>query len=131
MIDTSFFSWLDSQTTWQIQEGKIDTEKDDPFIWFRRASTVQFHLLNGTALDVFTTYFDVEVIGADIDAVQTQADSLKTALQSISPATVVGSTFCKAITVEDHEDDYLSKVVLNTDDGLHLASFSVKIIHRA
>jgi hypothetical protein len=85
-------------------------------------------MLNGTTTNAFTTDVDLEIVGSDIDAVQSQADSLKTALQIT--ATTVGSTFCMAIFVVGHSDDYVSKTVLDTDEGLHFVALSLRIFHK-
>jgi len=117
--------------TWTIQEGKIDFDRATPWIWFKRSSTIQERLLSGAVTDNFVTEIDVEIVDTDIDCVQAQADNLKTALQAIAPGSMLETTFCMAIFVNEHDDEYISKSVLNTDDGLHVASFSVRIFHRA
>lgn len=131
MIDTSFYTWLTANAHgYIVQENKIDFDQSLPWIWFKRASTIQERFLGGATRNLFTTEFDVEVISADIDGVQSMADTIKTALQNISPASVVGSTYCMGIFVNEHTDDYISKVILNNDTGLHRATFSVRIFHR-
>lgn len=79
----------------------------------------------------FQSEFDVEVISDDIDEAQNQADAIKTALQSLGAGVTIGTTYCQAIFVELHNDDYISRVVLNTDDGLHVCAFSVRVFHQA
>ncbi len=133
MIDSSFYTFLVANVTsgWTVQEGKLDFDKVNPWVWFRRASTVQERLLSGAACDNFTTDIDVEVVGTDIDAVQTEADTLKYALQTLATPSTVGSTFCHYVEVTDHNDDYIPRSVFNTDTGYHVASFQVRILHRA
>jgi hypothetical protein len=133
MIDSSLYAWLVENVSdgWTVQEGKLDWDRSLPWVWFRRAGTIQERMLGGALVDNFTTDIDVEFVDTDIDAVQTQADSIKTALQTITPGTIVGSTFCHGIFVNEHSDDYIPKTILDTDEGLHLATFSVRIFHRA
>ena len=145
MIDTSFYSWLftwinqehildvsqSAQTGWTVQEAKIDFDKALPWIWFKRSSTIQERMLSGLPIDNFTTDIDVEIVSNDIDETQEEADYIKTALQAIQPGSYLADTFTHAIFVLDHEDNYISKTILNTDEGLHVATFQAKVFHRA
>ena len=133
MIDVSFCSWLSSNVSggFSVQQSKVDFDKTIPFVFFRRASTIQERLMSGVLTDNFETTIDVEVVSTDIDEMESEADSLKTLLQQISPCSLLGNTFTFAIEVMEHSDEYISRVILDSDEGLHLATFSVVIFHRA
>lgn len=133
MIDTSLYTWFAANVSsgWSVQENKIDFDRVLPWLWFRRSGTIQERLLSGALCDNFETFIDVELVSDNIDAVQSEADSIKTKLQTISPATTVGATFCQAIFCLEHSDDYLPRTIENNDTGLHLATFQLRIFHRA
>jgi hypothetical protein len=135
VIDSSFFQYLDtllnsgSGPQWGIQEGKVDFTKSIPWVWFRRSSTIQERLLDGTPLDNFTSQFDVEIVSDDIDEMQATADYIKAELQTIVYI-VMGETKVFSVSVEDHQDDYVSRTVLDTDEGLHIAALFITFLHR-
>jgi len=135
VIDSSLYQYLDtllnsgSGPQWSIQEGKIDFTKTAPWVWFRRSSTIQERLLDGTPLDNFTSQFDVEIVSTDIDEVQATTDFIKAGLQSIVYL-VMGETKVFSVSVEDHQDDYVSRTVLDTDEGLHIAALFITFLHR-
>jgi hypothetical protein len=131
MIDSSLFTFLATTPGYSVQEGKIDFDRVTPWLWFRRSSTEQERLLSGALCDNFISTFDVEMVDTDIDAVQAACDTLKTDLQTIPPGTVVGNTFCQAVIVADANDDYIPRTVLDTDTGLHVCLFQIKVYHRA
>jgi hypothetical protein len=83
--------------------------------------------LNGVQGDCAETLFDVEVLGYDIDFVQTTADALKTALNGYIG--YFSLDFARAVFVQDHSDDYLPRSMVDDDQGLHVATFQLRIFH--
>src|ERR1017187_3013450 len=118
MIDTSVYTWLTANVTggYSVQENKIDFDRVLPWVWYRRSSTIQERLLSGAMCDNFETTFDVEFVDTNIDNVQTQCDTIKTALQTITPGSVLGSTFAHAIFVQEHSDDYIPRTIENRSE---------------
>lgn len=116
-----------------IEQNKIAEDyATNPAIMFVRRPSNQDLLLNGTPSIVQTDY-DVEVYGLDVDATNTLADQL------VKPVSIggalngfqgkMGTTTVLAAFVEDEADDYTPKVTLNTDEGLHVVSFALRILH--
>jgi hypothetical protein len=116
-----------------IEQNKIAEDySTSPAIMFVRRPSNQDLFLNGTA-DIADTEYDFEVYGTDVDAVNALADSL------VKPASAggllngfqgaMGTTTVLAAFVEDQADDYTPKIELNTDEGLHVVSFLLRILH--
>lgn len=116
-----------------IEQNKIAEDyTSSPAIMFVRRPSNQDLLLGGAASMAVTEY-DIEVYGTDVDAVNSLADQMTT---PVSLGGVLngfqgkmGTTTVLAAFVEDQADDYTPKVDLNTDEGLHVVSFALKILH--
>jgi hypothetical protein len=116
-----------------IEQNKIAEDyATNPAIMFIRRPSTQDLLLSGFP-SIAETEYDFEIYGIDIDAVNTLADEL------VAPYTsggllngfqgAMGSTVVLAAFVSDQADDYTPKVELNTDEGLNVVSFALKIMH--
>ena len=125
MIDVSFYWFLQSLTSYPVQQDRIDASQlATPRVWFQRQSQTTEVFVNGTPGQT-DTVFDVEVCGEDIDAVQNLANTLRTSLNGYSGIMLfdrVLGTF-----VNEANDEYIFKN-FDADDGFHVAAFQVQVI---
>jgi hypothetical protein len=124
-IDTDLCTKLATLTGLPTQQNKIDEETSQPFVFF---TTLQGNVgltLRG-ATTVATTDYTVEITGEDIDVIETKASVLRTLLHGFSGS--MGGTQVKGMFVRDSADDYVPRSVLQTDEGLHVASFTARLI---
>lgn len=110
-----------------VEQNKIAEDYSvAPAIMFVRRNQVQDLFLGGqTGLN--ESEYDIEIYGTDIDAVDAAAELLRTPLNGFSGN--MGLTFVYAAFVTDHSDDYTPKVELQTDEGLHVQTFALRLIH--
>jgi len=109
-----------------VEQGKISEGNAYPAVYYsRRPSNQELYLSGKPCLS--DTNFTIEVYGEDIDAVETLADKLRTALHGFKGW--MGSTFVKGSFCEDSEEDYQSKVEMNTDEGINVSMFNLQILH--
>lgn len=117
-----------------IEQNKLAEDyATNPAVMFVRRPSSQDVLLSGAQPSIAETHYDLEVYGINIDAVETLADQL------VAPYAAggllngfqgpMGTTTVLAAFVADHADDYTSKVELNTDEGLHVVTFALSILH--
>jgi hypothetical protein len=125
-IDLDLTSYLQFHSGATVEQNKISETQPLVAVFFQRRPSNQDLFLDGSA-GLYDTNFDVEIYGTDIDAVESLADSLKTLLHGF--AGHMGFTYVYSIFVSDHEEDYTSKVELNTDAGLHVSTFALEISH--
>lgn len=126
MIDTGFVEYLGTLTDAPVQQNTISEDYAKPFVWFRRRSANVPLYLDGTPYTIKETFFDVEVIGEDLDEVQELTETLKLALnghRGTWDGTVVAGCW-----VSEHNDDYIYKN-MDADAGLHVASFETRVMH--
>lgn len=124
-VDADFYNKLDSLTTYDVQQNVVNTDKQTPYVWFQRRSELKDVFLNGSA-GLSTIDFDVEVIGEDINAVETEALSLRNSLNGF--AGLIGTTQVLGCFVNDADDDYISKTIA-ADTGVHVIAFEVTLIY--
>lgn len=126
-IDLDFTAYLKSLTPNPVEQNKLAEDySTSPAVMFVRRSGFTDLFLNG-GIGLTTTEYDVEVYGTDVDAVDTLVETLRPPLNGFMGA--MGQTTVLGGFVEEHSDDYTSKVELNTDEGLHVQTFAVKLIH--
>lgn len=116
-----------------VEQNKLaESYATNPAVYFVRRPSSQDLLLSGAA-NLAETEYDVEVYGIDIDAVNTLADHLTAPVSGGGYLNgfqgAMGSTTVLAAFVEDQADDYTPKVELNTDEGLHVVTFALRILH--
>lgn len=123
---TQQITWL-TANQYPVEQNKIAEDYSvAPAIMFVRRNQVQDLFLNGnTGLN--ESEYDIEIYGTDIDAVDAAAELLRTPLNGFSGS--MGLTFVYAAFVTDHSDDYTPKVELQTDEGLHVQTFALRLIH--
>ena len=135
-IDIDLLTYLKAHITGTvptIEQNKLAEDyATSPAIMFVRRPSMQDVLLSGFP-NIAETEYDFEIYGIDIDAVNTLADQL------VAPYTAggllngfqgaMGTTTVLAAFVSDQADDYTPKVELNTDEGLNVVSFALKIMH--
>lgn len=128
-IDVDFTSWLQWQTfnQYPVEQNKIaeDYTTSPAIMFIRRDSNTDVYLGGSQGLN--TTLFDVEVYGIDVDAVDAVVESIRPALNGFRG--MMGFTTVLGAFVENHNDGYTPKIDLETDDGLHVQTFALKIIH--
>lgn len=123
---TQQLKWL-TGNQYPIEQNKIAEDYNTaPAIMFARRNQVQDLFLNGST-GLNHSEYDVEIYGTDIDAVDAAAEMLRAPLNGY--AGQMGLTFICASFVTDHSDDYTPKVDLNTDEGLHVQTFALRLIH--
>ena len=123
---TSQLQWLTSNQ-YPVEQNKIAEDYSvAPAIMFVRRNQVQDLFLNGN-IGINESEYDIEIYGTDIDAVDAAAELLRTPLNGFTGN--MGLTFVYAAFVTDHSDDYTPKVELQTDEGLHVQTFALRLIH--
>jgi len=132
-IDIDLVTYLQETITSPIEQNKIAEDyTTNPAIMFVRRPSTQDLLLDGSP-SIAETEYDFEIYGIDIDAVESLADSLVKPVFSGGLLNgfqgVMGATSVLASFVSDQADDYTPKVEQNTDEGLHVVSFTLRILH--
>lgn len=129
MIDTDFrgklVALLPTGTT--AEKGFISAGQPTTRVYFQRANENQEVFQSGAAQNK-ETIFDVEVAVLNDDAaVQSLADTLKSALNGFQGAFGNGNTWALGMFVSDHSDDYQPRL-LDADEGYEIATFQVMVI---
>lgn len=126
-LDTDLQAYVTFNAQCKMEMNKISEQTSvTPNVFYCRAPSHQDLLLSGSPSFSEENY-DVEVYGEDIDAVESLAQTLINLLHGYRGN--IGLTYCHAVMVSDHAQDYQSKVLMNTDAGLHVSTFSLQIIH--
>jgi uncharacterized protein YdbL (DUF1318 family) len=124
VIDISFETYLQTLTTWPVQQDVVSALDTENRVWFQRREANTELFTDATPM-LTTSLFSVEVMSLDIDAVQTQATTMKAALNGFMGAMATDPVLI--CLVEDQADEYASKS-LGDDSGIHVAAFQCRII---
>ena len=124
MIDIVVGTYLQTLTSFPVQQDVIQQGDTESRVWYQRTNATWELFTNGSA-GLVETDFAVEVMGLNIDSVQTEADNIRSGLNGYQGT--LSGTFVHAIFVEDASDDYESKN-LGSDDGFHLVAYTIKVI---
>lgn len=126
-LDIDLTTFMSAQLSGKpVEQNKLAEDyTTTPAVVFFRSDSTEDLLLNGDA-GLTTTNYDVEIYGSDIDAVESAADTLKTALHGKIGA--MGDSTILGAFVSDHASDYVPKADLATDEGLNSSTFSLQII---
>jgi len=109
-----------------MHQANVPEGQSAPFVWYARQTTNEVDVLNAqTGEEPFSTVFDLEVIGDDLDAAQTLALYIKRKLNNYR-GTYADSTV-KGIFATDHNDEYIPRGI-GSDDGRHVAAIQVEVI---
>ncbi len=126
MIDEDFRAFiLDEYPTLNIQQNTNIQSLDEPRIWFQRRSSEQDLMLND--LGLVTSTFDVEVISSDIETGANITQDLKTLLHGYKGS--FGDSTALLVEWTDHDDDYIYNGIGDGDEGKHISSLQVAVIH--
>jgi len=115
---------MQGHTAAPVQQGVISEDKPNLRVWLQRRPSNLDLLLDGSP-SLATAFYAVEVTGLDIDAVETEADNLRTALHGYFGP--MGTTHVLGAFANDLEEDYIPRS-LNADEGFHLEGFELQII---
>jgi len=110
----------------RMHQNKTPESYDGLYIWYSRGGTDDEDELDdeeGTA--PFREFFDVEVIGRDLDAVLDAADELRSHSKARG---TFGDGTVQALFVRDHADDYLPRGIFDDDEGFHVAALQLEIV---
>lgn len=124
-LDTDLYTKLMAESAYPVQQNTISEDKDEPYVWFMRSQDNQDLTLDGNTNLLRESWFDVEVIGLEVSAVETEADTLREALNGFHGA--MGDTTVLGMFVFDADSDYLSRTTA-ADSGLHVAAFRVQLL---
>ena len=108
----------------RVHRNTIPQTKLGTRIWFSRAGVEHEDVVSdGAGVQPFRERFDLEVIGDDLDDVDTTATAVR-ALHKITGT--FGAGTIQRMFVTDHQDDYVPRGV-GTDEGAHVAAMQLEI----
>jgi len=110
----------------RIHQNKAPEGYAGLYIWYSRGGTDdEDELADAEGSAPFREFFDVELIGRDLDAVLALADEVRSHHKARGS---FGSGTVQALFVRDHADDYLPRGIFDDDQGLHVAALQFEIV---
>lgn len=130
MIDEGLRAWLIDKLGEQwadaIQQNLNNQVMTTPRIFYQRSGTTQDLLLNVKS-PIITTNFDLEVISDSIQESADIAEMIKDEILGYSGD--MGTTQVLLAEYEDHDDNYIPQGLGDGDEGKHIATLRLSIIH--
>lgn len=104
----------------RIYNNEEPSASSTTYLWFVRNRETQEQLLNGTYSQLIETAFDIECVHRGRQATADDlADKVKARLKSAAVGTTMGNDPTRAVTFEDHDEDYIPRNAREEGYSIH------------
>jgi len=125
-LTENLITYVNTLTTFHVGE-VVPEHVTTGYVWIRQTGQMEHPDLAAVAT-VATTFYDMEVVGTDIDSVRDETAAIKAAFRAIGKFPSGFESVVEAFAITDHDDDYIYRSI-DGDSRWQVAALSLSVHH--
>lgn len=121
----NLISYIADLTTLHVGEVAPE-DAGDSYVWIMQSGEQESECMAIPAV-IETVFFDIEVVGQDIEAVRELTEEIKEAFREEDKFPIGFDDLVETFAISNHDDNYIPKQQLGEDKQVHIGALSLTV----